>query len=308
MIPAAFTYHRPRTVDTALRLLTDHGADAKVLAGGQSLLALMKLRLATPGHVIDIGRIAALRRIRVRAGRLHVGALATHWMVESTPAVRRAAPGLAETAAAIGDLQVRNLGTVGGSLAHADPAADYPAMVLALDAEFALQGRDGARTVPASEFFRGVMTTALRPGELLVEVVVPVASTRFGAAYLKMPNPASGFALAGVAAAVGLDSDGLAAHVRVGITGVAPTAYRATAVEEAVVGQDPTDERLAQASGAAADGVEANSDIHAGAAYRLHLARVLTRRALILARDRARGGRSRRTSAGGRAGYGGPRS
>ena len=302
MIPAAFTYHRPRTVDAALRLLADHGADAKILAGGQSLLALMKLRLATPVHVIDIGRIAVLRRIRARDGRLHIGALATHWMLESTAAVRRAAPALAETAAAIGDLQVRNLGTIGGSLAHADPAADYPAMVLALDAELALQGREGVRTVPASEFFQGVMTTALRPGELLVEIVVPVASTRFGAAYLKMPNPASGFALAGVAAAVGLDGDGRATHVRVGVTGVSPVAYRAKAVEEAVVGQEATDELLAQASATAADGIEANTDIHAGAAYRLHLARVLTRRALILARDRARGGRSRRTRAGGRAG------
>ncbi len=300
MIPAAFTYHRPKTVDAALRLLAEHGADAKILAGGQSLLALMKLRLAAPNHVIDIGRIAALRRIRVRDGRLHVGALATHWMVESTPAVRRAAPALAETAAAIGDLQVRNLGTVGGSLAHADPAADYPAMVLALDAELALQGRDGSRTVPASEFFQGVMTTVLRPGEMLVDIVVSVSSKRFGAGYLKMPNPASGFALAGVAAAMGLDENGRATHVRVGITGVSPVAYRAKAVEEAVVGQDPTDELLAQASGAASDGIEANADIHAGAAYRLHLARVFTRRALILARDRARGGRASKRASGGR--------
>ncbi len=296
MIPAAFTYHRPRAVETALRLLADLGAEAKILAGGQSLLALMKLRLVTPGHLIDIGRIAPLRRIRVRDGRLRLGALTTHWMVESTAAVRRAAPALAETAGTIGDIQVRNLGTVGGSLAHADPAADYPAMMLALDAEFALQGPDGTRTVPASEFFQGVMATALRPEELLVEVSVPVASPRFGAAYMKMPNPASGFALAGAAAAIGLDGDGRAARVRVGVTGVSPTAYRAHVVEQAVAGQEPTDELLAQASGAAAEGVEANADIHAGAAYRLHLARVLTRRALVLARDRARGGRRRRTS------------
>ncbi|MGH2403008.1 MAG: FAD binding domain-containing protein [bacterium] len=294
MIPAAFTYHRPRTVQAALRLLAEHGGDAKVLAGGQSLLALMKLRLATPDHLIDIGRIAALRRIRVRDGRLRIGALATHWMVESTAAVRRAAPGLAETAATIGDLQVRNLGTVGGGLAHADPAADYPAMMLALDGEFALQGRDGVRTVPASEFFQGVMATALRPDELLIEVSVPAAPRRSGAAYVKMPNPASGFALAGAAAAIGLDGDGRATHLRVGITGVGPAAYRAKGVEEAVIGQDPTDELLAEAAAAASDGADASADIHAGAAYRLHLARVLTRRALILARDRARGGRATR--------------
>lgn len=295
MIPAAFTYHRPKTIQAVLRLLSDLGADAKVLAGGQSLLALMKLRLATPGHLIDIGRIAALRRIRVRDGRLRIGALATHWMVESDPGVRRAAPGLAETAATIGDVQVRNLGTIGGSLAHGDPAADYPAMMLALDAEFVLQGHDGVRTVPAPEFFKGVMVTALRPDELLLEVSVPVAPPRFGTAYLKMPNPASGFALAGAAAAIGVDGDGRATHLRVGVTGVGPAAYRAHGVEQAILGQKLTDDLLAAASGAAADGVEAGADMHASAAYRLHLARVLTRRALTVARDRARTRRRRST-------------
>lgn len=287
MIPAAFTYHRPRTVQAALRLLAEHGADAKVLAGGQSLLAMMKLRLAAPAHLVDISRIAALQRMRVRDGRLRIGALATHWMIESAPAVRRAAPVLAETASMIGDLQVRNLGTIGGSLVHADPASDYPAAMLALDAEFALQGGDGVRTVAAPEFFQGVMATALRSDELLIEVGVPVPPARFGAAYLKMPNPASGFALAGVAAAIGLDGDGLAAHVRVGITGVAAAAYRAHRVEQAITDREPTDELLAEAAAAAADGVDANADLHASAAYRQHLARVLTRRALVLARDRA---------------------
>jgi len=287
MIPAAFTYHRPRTVQAALRLLAEHGADAKVLAGGQSLLAMMKLRLAAPAHLVDISRIAALRRIRVRDGRLRIGALATHWMIESAPAVRRAAPVLAETASMIGDLQVRNLGTIGGSLAHADPASDYPAAMLALDAEFALQGGDGVRTVAAPEFFQGVMATALRSDELLIEVGVPVPPARFGAAYQKMPNPASGFALAGVAAAIGLDGDGLVAHVRVGITGVAAAAYRAHRVEQAITGREPTDDLLAEASAAATDGIDANADLHASAAYRQHLARVLTRRALVLARDRA---------------------
>ena len=287
MIPAAFTYHRPRTVQAALRLLAEYGPDAKVLAGGQSLLAMMKLRLAAPAHLIDISRIAALRRIRVRDGRLRIGALATHWMIESTPAVRRAAPVLAETASMIGDLQVRNLGTIGGSLAHADPASDYPAAMLALDAEFALQGGDSLRTVAAPEFFQGVMATALRSDELVIEVGVPVPPARFGAAYLKMPNPASGFALAGVAATIGLDGDGLAAQVRVGVTGVAAAAYRAHRVEQAITGREPTDELLAEASAAAADGIDANADLHASAAYRQHLARVLTRRALVLARDRA---------------------
>ncbi|MDQ7840301.1 MAG: xanthine dehydrogenase family protein subunit M [bacterium] len=287
MIPAAFAYHRPRTVQAALRMLLSHGHDAKILAGGQSLLPMMKLRVATPAHLIDIGRVASLRGIRLRRGVLRIGAMATHREIEISPTVRRAAPVLAETAAVIGDLQVRNLGTIGGTLVHADPVADYPATVLALDAEFTLLGPSGVRTVPAAEFFLGLMTTAAGPDELLTEIAIPAAPPRLGAAYLKMPNPASGFALAGVAAVIGLDPAGHCVHVRVGITGVASTAYRAFGVEAALAGAEPTDEVLAAAAASAADGVEANPDIHASAEYRMHLAGVLTRRALTLARDRA---------------------
>jgi carbon-monoxide dehydrogenase medium subunit len=296
MIPAAFTYHRPKTLVSALRMLAALGPDARVLAGGQSLLPMMKLRLATPAHLVDIGRVAALRRARKSDGRLRISALATHTMLETSPAVRRLAPALAETAAVIGDMQVRNLGTIGGSLAHADPAADYPATMLALGAELALQSDRGSRVVPAEEFFLGLMTTALRPGELLVEVSVPAPPARSGAAYLKMPNPASGFALCGVAAAMALDAGGRCAMVRVGVTGVAASAYRARSVEDAIRGREPTDEVLAAAASAAADGVEPNTDLHAGAEYRGHLARVLTRRALLLARDRAQA--RRRPAAG----------
>jgi carbon-monoxide dehydrogenase medium subunit len=248
---------------------------------------MMKLRLVAPAHLVDLGRIPALRRIRARNGILRVGALATHWMIESSATVRRTAPVLAETAATIGDLQVRNLGTIGGSLAHADPAADYPAVVLALGARVVLAGPGGQRTVPADEFFQGVMTTALQDGELITEIEVPAVAPRSGAAYLKMPNPASGFALAGVAALVQLDEDDHCVEVRVGITGVAGAPYRATAVEEALTGFEPTDDMIEEVSPAAGDGVSANTDIHASAAYRLHLARVLTRRALHAARDRA---------------------
>jgi len=291
MIPAAFTYHRPRTVQAALKLLATYGPDAKVLAGGQSLLPMMKLRVVEPAHIVDIGRIAALRRIRVRGGWLRLGALVTHWMIESSAAVRRAAPVLAETAAAIGDVQVRNLGTIGGALAHADPAADYPAAVLALDAQIALAGPDGARTVPAAQFFQGIMTTAAAPGELITEVGIPVRPDRAGSSYQKMANPASGFAICGVAAVVGLDEAGRCAHVRVGITGVASAPYRAFGVEAALAGAEPSADRLAEAAAAAADGVEANEDLHASAEYRLHLARVLTRRALVAAVERAGSGR-----------------
>ncbi|MDI6772592.1 MAG: xanthine dehydrogenase family protein subunit M [bacterium] len=287
MIPAAFAYHRPRTVHAALRLLLAHGHDARILAGGQSLLPMMKLRVVTPAHLIDIGRVASLRGIRLSQGVLRIGAMATHREIESSPRVRRAAPVLAETAAVIGDLQVRNLGTIGGALVHADPVADYPATVLALDAEFTLLGPAGARTVPAAEFFLGLMTTAAGPDELMTEIAIPAAPPRFGAAYLKMPNPASGFALTGVAAVIGLDQSGRCVHVRVGITGVASAAYRASGVEAALAGAEPTDEALAHAAAFAADGVLANSDIHASAEYRAHLAGVLARRALTLARDRA---------------------
>jgi len=288
MIPAAFAYHRPKTLQAALRQLQTLGGDAKVIAGGQSLLPMMKLRVAAPPHVIDISRIAALRRIRVREGRLHIGALATHWMVESTAAVRRAAPALVEAAASIGDLQVRNLGTIGGSVIHADPAADYPAVLLALGAEVVLESARGTRTVPIDGFFQGLMATAATADELLTEVIVPPAPPRSGAAYLKVPNPASGFALAGVAAAVTLDADDRCTQVRVGVTGVAVVPYRVKTAEHALTGRELTDDVVTGASRTAADGVDVNADIFASADYRRHLARVLTVRAVFAARERAR--------------------
>ncbi len=290
MIPAAFTYHRPRSVAAALKLLQSHGSDAKVLAGGQSLLPMMKLRVIEPAHLIDIGRIGALKKIRLRDGTLRIGALVTHWAIESSPRVRRAAPLLTEAAAVIGDLQVRNLGTVGGALAHADPAGDYPAAMLALDAELHLQGPGGTRAVAAAEFFHGIMTTAAQPNELLVEIHIPVGSGRTGTSYQKMPNPASGFAIAGVAAVVRLDGAWRCEHVRVGVTGVGAAAYRATGVEAALGGREPTAEAISAAARLAADGVTANEDLHASAEYRLHLAQVLARRALTAAVDRARAG------------------
>ncbi len=295
MIPAPFSYHRPRTVAAALRLLEKHGPDAKIVAGGQSMLPMMKLRVATPAHLVDIGRISALKRIALRGGWLRLGALATHWEIETAGAVARGAPLMAETAAAIGDLQVRNLGTLGGTLAHADPAADYPAAVLALGAEIVAQGPGGIRTIGSDEFFLGPMMSALDPLEVLTEVRLRAAPARSGAAYLKIANPASGYALAGVAAVVVLDRYGACSHVRVGVTGVASTAYRALQTERFLEGKEPGDEQIESAAQAASAGVEASSDIHAGADYRLHLARVLARRALLLARDRSRARRARRS-------------
>ncbi len=288
MIPAAFEYHRPDSVDEALRLL-QRLPEAKVLAGGHSLLPMMKLRVLSPPHVIDITQLHELRGIRAQAGQLLIGALTTHWDIQSSEEVRQTLPLLAETAARIGDVQVRNAGTIGGSLVHADPASDYPAAVLVLEAEMVALGPKGPRTIPASEFFTGVLTSAVAPDEILTELQVPVPPTGTGTAYLKFPHPASGFAVVGVAAWI-RRRGGQVEEARVSITGVGPTAYRAVAVEEALVGQAADEGTIAAASAHAADGVDANEDVFATAEYRTHLARVFAKRALRKALERAGGG------------------
>ena len=286
MIPAAFEYHRPTTVRDALRLLQTL-PDAKLLAGGHSLLPAMKLRLATPVHLIDLGRIDGLRHIREDGQTVVLGALATHWMVESSDVVRRKLPPLAEAASRIGDVQVRNMGTIGGSLAHADPAADYPAAILALEAELVAQGPRGRRTIAAREFFTGLFATALSPDEILVEVRVPVPAGRTGSAYLKFPHPASGFAVVGVAALVELGRGNTCKGARVGITGVGSAAYRATGTEDLLAGKVLDDATIASAADHATDGVDANDDIFASAEYRRHLTHVFTKRAIREALSRA---------------------
>jgi len=287
VIPARFEYHAPTTVDEALRLLQAHGREARLLAGGHSLLPLMRFRLATPAHLIDLGRIPDLRFIRAQGETVAVGAMTTHWVIESSELLRTRVPLLPQTAAQIGDLQVRNLGTIGGSLAHADPAADYSAAVLALDAEMIALGPQGRRTIPAADFFTGVYATALAPNEILLEVDIPRTPAGTGSAYAKFPHPASGFAVVGVAAVVTVDAQGRCTRARLGLTGVAPVPYRARAVEDRLTGQLLSDETTAAAAEAAADGVEVNADIFAPADYRRHLARVFTRRAVQQARDGA---------------------
>jgi len=277
MYPASFDYKRPATVDEAVALLTEHGDDAKVLAGGHSLIPAMKLRLARPTVVVDIGRISNLNDIREAGNSIAIGAMTTHQQVASSTLLQDKCPLLPETASHIGDMQVRNMGTIGGSLAHADPAADYPAAILALEAEIDVVGPNGKRTIRAGEFFVDLLTTALAPNELIVEIRVPV--TPKTVAYAKTEQKASGFALAGVAAVI--SSSG----IRVAITGVAPKAYRATGVEQALNGKTTAD-AIATAAAHAADGVEPLSDIHASADYRAHLAQVNTRRALERAASR----------------------
>ncbi|HXG48196.1 MAG TPA: xanthine dehydrogenase family protein subunit M [Methylomirabilota bacterium] len=279
MIPARFHYHRPQSLDEALGLLGSV-EDAKILAGGHSLLPAMKLRLAQPRNVIDIGRIPNLNHIREQNGRIHIGALATHHAIATSDLLRSRCPLLPEVAAEIGDVQVRHRGTLGGSLAHADPAADWPAPILALDAEIEIAGLAGRRVVRAADFFVDMMQSAVQPNEILVEVRVPV--TTASVAYAKFAQKASGFAIAGAAVVVNTH----ARRVQVGITGVAPKAYRATAVEEALAGSTLNSAAIARAAARAADGIEALNDIHASAEYRAHLACVQTRRALEMAVSR----------------------
>jgi len=280
MIPVAFDYARPRSLDEALGLLATHGEDAKVLAGGHSLIPAMKLRLAQPKVLIDIGGIGDLRLINQQDGKIAIGALTTHYEIESSDLLKQSCPLLPEVAGKIGDMQVRNKGTIGGSCVHADPAGDWPAAMLALDAEFEVVGRNGNRTIAAKDFFVGMLTSAIGADEILKVIRVP--ATAKSAAYVKFAQKASGFAIAGVAAIV----DKQRKEVAVGVTGVAPAAYRAASVEASLRGSDLSSATIASAAEKAADGVDPLSDIHASAEFRAHLARVQAKHALELAASR----------------------
>jgi carbon-monoxide dehydrogenase medium subunit len=280
MIPANFEYHRPQTLDEAVALL-GQSEDAKILAGGHSLVPAMKFRLAQPKTVIDISRIAELSYIREANGQIAIGAMTTHYEIESSELLQKRCPLLPEVAVNIGDVQVRNKGTLAGSLAHADPAADWPAAILALDAEIEISGPNGKRSIKASEFFVDMMQTAVQPNELLSEIRLPI--TARSVAYAKFAQKASGFAIAGVAVVIDKQSK----SARVGITGVASKAYRASAVESALQGRALTPDLIAQAASKAAEGIDPLNDIHASAEYRAHLARVNTRRALEMAASRS---------------------
>ena len=279
MIPAQFDYHRASSVDDAIRLLGQFGADAKLLAGGHSLIPLLKFRLAQPAHLIDISRIRDLGDIREENNSIVIGALATHAQIESSALLKAKCPVLVETAEHIGDVQVRNKGTLGGSAAHADPASDYPAALFALEAQFVLQGPGGRRTVSVDDFFVGMLTSVLGPDEILTHIRIPLQPPNTGACYEKFAQKASGFAICGVAALI-TRVDGKCARARIGVTGVAQKAYRAMAVEQAIEGRPLTREEIAAASAKAAEGVEALGDIHASSEYRKDLARIHTRRAI----------------------------
>lgn len=279
MIPVAFDYLQPATVEDAVTALAEAGDDGKVLAGGHSLLPVLRLRLAAPSLLVDLGGLAQLRGVRADGDTLVVGAMTTHAEVASHPEVARAAPLLAQAAATVGDRQVRHRGTLGGSLAHADPAGDLPTVAVALDAELVLAGPDGRRTVPAREFFVDYFTTALRPDQVLVEVRVPRLAG-WGSHYAKVNRTAQAWATVAVAAAL-QRSNGTITHARVALTNMGPTPVRASAVERALTGGTVAD--IPAAAARAAEGASPASDTTASAEYRTHLATVLTRRALAAA-------------------------
>jgi carbon-monoxide dehydrogenase medium subunit len=261
-------------------LLRQYGEEAKLLAGGHSLLPTMKLRLAQPAHLIDIGGIADLRYVRGDLGYVAIGALSTHHDLATDATVRKACPLLAEVAAVIGDRQVRNRGTIGGALAHADPAADYPAAVLALEATIVATGPTGYREIAAADFFVDLLTTSLAPEEVVTEIRIPFPSDRTGVAYEKLANQASGYATVGVAAVVALDGNGTCNKARIGITGAAAVAARATGVEAALEGYALGDDVIAAAARHAADGLDFLADVHASADYRRRVTIGLTQRAV----------------------------
>lgn len=279
MIPVGFEYHCPASLPEAVELLSTLGEDAKILGGGQSLVTLMKLRLARPGHLIDLNSIPGLSYIRDEGSRIRIGALTTHTEIEESELLRRKTPLLSQAAATIGDVQVRNRGTFGGSIAHSDPTGDMPPCVLALDAEIKAVGARGERWIQARNFFIGMLATDLAPDEILTEIKIP-AQTSSKCAYLKAAQRASGFAVVGVAVNLLLNADGSCKDIAVALTGVGEKAYRAANVEERLRGKKLDSRLIEDAASIAVNGIDVNEDINGSREYRSHLARVYTARAV----------------------------
>ena len=288
MFPASFGYHAARSVEEALELLTKHGEDAKLLAGGHSLIPAMKLRLAAPLYLIDLGRVPELRGVRLDGNTLAIGALTVHAEIASSDLIRERLPGLAEAASLIGDVQVRNRGTIGGSVAHNDPGADFPVVLTALNASFVLQSPSGSRTVAADDFFIDFFTTALAANEIVTEIRVPLPSSGAGTAYAKLGHPASGYVVVSGGVLISREASGKCASARVAIGGLGGKPWRAAATEAALRGgQTLTPEVIATAAAKAADGSDPADDSYASAEYKRHMASVLARRAIEQATQRA---------------------
>jgi len=287
MIPPAFEYLRPNTIPEAIALLQQHGEDAKILSGGQSLIPMMKLRIARPGYLIDINRISGLSYIKEEGGFLKIGGLTREAELESSAVIRAKYPILLDTARVIADPQVRNLATVAGNLAHGDPANDHPATMLALGAQVVATGADGERIIPIEEFFLSLFSTALQPGEILTEIRVPAPPARSGGAYFKLERKVGDFATAAVAAQVTVDANGAAQKVGIALTNVGPTPIKAKKAEDFLRGKKLDEANIRQAAQLAADDARPSSDLRGPVEYKKGLVKELAKRALSRAAERA---------------------
>ena len=279
MIPESFDYQLAGSVSEAITLLKQHGDNAKILAGGHSLVPTMKLRLSTPGTLIDIGGISELKYINDKGDYLAIGAGTTHWMVESSSVVQQKAPALSQAAAQIGDVQVRNRGTIGGVLAHSDPQADYPGVVLALNATIIVEGSGGERTIEAVDYFTGLWETALGENEILTEVRIPTDPANANSCYLKFPQPASRYPYVGCGVSLS-SSSGTCLDIRVGFSGVGEWAFRDSGIESALKGQPLNESTIASAADKAAEGKAVLSDHFVSEEYRRAMSKVFAKRAL----------------------------
>jgi aerobic carbon-monoxide dehydrogenase medium subunit len=289
MFPASFGYVAAHSVEEALQLLTKHGEDAKLLAGGHSLIPAMKLRLASPRTLIDLGTVAGLRGVRMDGNTLAIGALTVHTDVASAELVQKHLPGLADAASVIGDLQVRNRGTIGGSIAHADPGADFPVILTALNASFVLQSTSGSRTVAADDFFIDFYTTAMNANEVLTEIRVPLPTSGSGTAYVKLPHPASGYVVVSAGVLITRQASGSCSLARVALGGLGSGPIRAVVTETELQGKLLAPEVIAAAAAKAAEETDPEGDTYASAEYKRHVATVYARRAIEAAVRRAIG-------------------
>jgi aerobic carbon-monoxide dehydrogenase medium subunit len=288
MIPQSFEYLCPETIPEAIALLQQHGDAAKILSGGQSLIPMMKVRLARPEYLIDINRIAGLQYIKEEDGFLKIGGLTREADLEASDLIRSRYPIILDTAALIADPQVRNMATVGGNLAHGDPANDHPATMLALGAEIVAVGPRGERIMAVTEFFLSVLTTALEQDEILTEIRIPVPVPGSGGAYFKLERKVGDFATVGVAAQIALDGAGVCRRAGIGLTNVGPTPIKAHRAEECLLGKPIDEEQIRQAAQLASEQAQPSSDLRGPAEYKSSMVKELTKRALARARERAR--------------------
>jgi aerobic carbon-monoxide dehydrogenase medium subunit len=288
MFPASFNYVAARSIEEALQFMTEHGDDGKLLAGGHSLIPAMKLRLQSPGTLIDLGTVPGLRGVKVDGNQLVIGALTVHADVAASDLVRKHVPGLSDAASVIGDLQVRNRGTIGGSVAHADPAADLPVMLTALGASFVARSPAGVRIIAVDDFFTDFYTTALNANEILTEIHVPIPPSGTGTAYAKLPHPASGYVVVSAGALITRQASGACTTARVAIGGLGSRPIRAIATETDLQGKPLTAQMIAAAAAKAVEQTEPMEDSYASAEYKQHVATVYARRAIEAAAERAK--------------------